>query len=314
MTPDVDLPKSLRGAGPLVSVVVPTYEDAEYLPDALESIAAQTHDNVEIVVVDSSGVGWLRDLAAEIEGVEYVFQEPRGLSAARNAGIDAASGDVVAFLDADDRWAPEKLEKQLAALDDGADVVYSDVHLVEPEGTRYQSSLPVDDPERHHVDFLFEGGVPMPTVLARRACFDDERFDESLPAVEDRHMWARLFARYRPARVAEPLAYYTVREASMSSDADTMYDAEMAVLADLAERFPEVDAERDALERKASYKHGKRLLRMGEGRAAREPLETAIAGGTRDARLLALLAVAYAPRGHARLLRLLERAQERFAR
>lgn len=100
----------------------------------------------------------------------------------------------------------------------------------------------------------------------------------------------------------------------MSSDADTMYDAEMAVLADLAERFPEVDAERDALERKASYKHGKRLLRMGEGRAAREPLETAIAGGTRDARLLALLAVAYAPRGHARLLRLLERAQERFAR
>ena len=311
MTPDVDLPASLLGDGPLVSVVVPTYEDAEYLPDALGSIAAQTHGNVEVVVVDSSGVDWLRDLATETEGLEYVYQAPSGLSAARNAGIDAASGEIVAFLDADDRWAPEKLEKQLAALDAGADVVYSDVYLVEPEGTRYQSSLPVRDPERHHLEFLFEGGVPMPTVLARRECFEEERFDESLPAVEDRHMWARLFARYRPARIAEPLAYYTVREASMSSDAETMYDAEMTVIADLADRFPDVAAERAALERKATYKHGKRLLRLGEGEAARDPLRRAVADGVRDPRALALLAVAYAPAGHARLLRLLERAQER---
>jgi glycosyltransferase involved in cell wall biosynthesis len=311
VTPDVDLPASLRGDGPLVSVVVPTYEDAQYLPDALESIAAQTHGNVEIVVVDSSGVDWLRDLADRTDGLEYVFQDPSGLSAARNAGIDAASGEVVAFLDADDRWVPEKLAKQLAALDAGADVVYGDVYLVEPEGTRYQSSLPVSDPERHHLDFLREGGVPMPTVLARRECFDDERFDESLPAVEDRHMWARLFARYRPARVPEPLAYYTVREASMSSDAEVMYNAELTVLADLAERFSEVAAERDALERKASYKHGKRLLGLGDARGARVPLRRAVTGGMTDPRALALLAVAYAPAGHARLLRLLERAQER---
>jgi glycosyltransferase involved in cell wall biosynthesis len=311
VTPDVDLPASLRGDGTLVSVVVPTYGDAAYLPDALESIAAQTHENVEVILVDSSGVDRLRELADRTDGVEYVFQEPSGLSAARNAGIDAASGEVVAFLDADDRWAPEKLERQLAALDDGADVVYSDVYLVEPEGTRYQSSLPVERPERHHLDFLREGGVPMPTVLARRECFDDERFDESLPAVEDRHMWARLFARYRPARVAEPLAYYTVREASMSSDAETMYNAELTVLADLAERFPEVAAERDALERRASYKHGKRLLRLGDARGARVPLRRAVTGGMTDPRALALLAVAYAPGGHAGLLRLLERVQER---
>ncbi|MFD1512908.1 glycosyltransferase family 2 protein [Halomarina rubra] len=312
MTPDVDLPASLRGDGTLVSVVVPTYEDARFLPAALESIAAQTHGNVEIVVVDSSGVDWLRDLAADVEGLTYVYQEPSGLSAARNAGIDAASGDVVGFLDADDRWVPEKLEKQLAALDAGADVVYGDVYLLEDGTTRYQSSLPVSDPERHHLDFLFEGGVPMPTVVARRACFDDERFDESLPAVEDRHMWARLFARYRPARIAEPLAYYAVREASMSSDADVMYDAELTVLADLAERYPEVAEAYPALERKAAYKHGKRLLRGGDGRAAREPLRRAVAEGMTDPRALAALAVAYAPAGHARLLGLLERAQERL--
>ncbi|MGQ5516609.1 glycosyltransferase family 2 protein [Halococcus saccharolyticus] len=311
MSRDVSLPDSLRGDGPLVSVIVPTYDDSEYVGSALESIGAQTHDNVEIVVVDSSGVEWLHELAAEIEGLEYVFQEPRGLGAARNRGLDVATGEVIGFVDADDRWVPEKLERQFAALDDGADVVYSDVYLVEGDRTRRQSALPVRNPSTHHVDFLHEGGVPMPTVLARAACFDDERFDEDLPAVEDRHLWARLFARYTPARVAEPLAYYTRREESMSSDAETMYEAELSVIDDLCDRLPDLGPHRTALERKAQYKYGKRLLRAGDGRAARAPLRSAVAAGERDPRALALLALAYAPAGHARLLELLERLQER---
>lgn len=312
VSPEVDLPKSLRGGGRLVSVIVPTYEDSEYLPDALESIAAQTHDNIEVVVVDSSGVDWLRDLATTVDGVEYVYQKPGGISAARNAGLDAARGDVIAFLDADDRWSPEKLERQLTALGDDADVAYSDIYIVEDGRTRYQSSLPVRDPERHQLDFMFEGGVPTSTVVARSACFDDERFDESLSTAEDRHMWARLFAHYRPTRIAEPLAYYTVREASLTSDITAMYECELAGLADLAERYPEVAAEYSALERKAKYKHGKRLLRSGRGADAREPLREAITAGMTDPRALAALAIAYAPGGHARLLRLLERAQEQL--
>ncbi len=313
MSLEVDLPKSLRGGGQLVSVIVPTYEDAEFLPDALESIAAQTHNNIEVVVVDSSGVDWLRDLATTVDGVEYVYQKPRGISAARNAGLDAARGDAIAFLDADDCWVPEKLERQLTALDDDdADVAYSDIYIVEDGRTRYQSSLPVRNPDRHQLDFLFEGGVPTSTVVARSACFDDERFDESLSTAEDRHMWARLFAHYRPTRIAEPLAYYTVREASLTSDIAAMYECELAGLADLGERYPEVAAEYSALKRKAKYKHGKRLLRSGRGATAREPLREAITAGMTDPRALAALAIAYAPGGYARLLRLLERAQEQL--
>jgi glycosyltransferase involved in cell wall biosynthesis len=309
--PAVSLPASLqRGTGPLVSVIVPTYRDAERLPKALESIAAQTHGNIEIVVVDSSGVDWLRDLAAGVEGFEYVFQEPRGLAAARNRGLDAATGGIIAFLDADDRWLPEKLERQLAAIANGADVVYSDVYLVEDGDKRRQSALPVRSPETHHIDFLHEGGVPMPTVLARRECFDEERFDERLPVAEDRHLWARLFTRYRPARVAEPLACYTRREGSLSSDLELMYETELTVIADLADRLPAIAAHREALERRARYKYGKRLLRAGNGPAARHELRRAVMAGERDPRALALLAVAYAPTGHARLLEVLERLQE----
>jgi glycosyltransferase involved in cell wall biosynthesis len=308
---DISFPDSLRGDGQLVSVVVPTYDDSEYVGGALESIAAQTHDNVETVVVDSSGVEWLRDLAAGVEGFEYVFQEPRGLGAARNRGLDLATGDVIGFLDADDRWVPEKLDRQLAALDSDTAVVYSDVYLVENGKTRRQSALPVRNSSTHHIDFLYEGGVPMPTVLARAVCFDDERFEEALSAVEDRHLWARLFARYTPARVAEPLAYYTRRDESMSSDAETMYEAELSVIDDLCDRLPDLGTHRAALERKTQYKYGKRLLRTGDGRAARAPLRSAVAAGERDPRALALLALAYAPTGHARLLDLLERLQER---
>lgn len=310
--PDVSLPDSLhRDGGPLVSVVVPTYRDSEYVTGAIESVAAQTHSTVELVVVDSSGVGWLRDLAADVDGFEYVYQEPRGLGAARNRGIEAATGEVIAFLDADDRWCPEKLKTQLEALDAGADVVYSDVYLVEGGEKRPQSSLPVRDPETHHIDFLYEGGVPMPTVIARRACFEAERFDESLNAVEDRHLWARLFARFTPARVPEPLACYTRRSGSMSSDARTMYEAESRVLADLCERLPGLESHRGALERRAQYAYGKRLLRADDGASARGPLRAAIAGGRRDSRTIALYALALAPGGHARLLGLLERLQER---
>ncbi|EMA55915.1 MULTISPECIES: glycosyltransferase family 2 protein [Halococcus] len=313
MTDAISLPDSLRtGPGPLVSAIVPTYGDAEYLPEALESIAAQTHENIELIVVDSSGVAWLRDLAADTVGFEYIHEEPRGLAAARNTGLDAATGDVIAFLDADDRWRPKKTERQLAALDAGADVVYADVYLRQAGRTRYLSALPVQNPDSHHIDFLYEGGVPMPTVVARRDCFVDERFDERLPAVEDRHLWARLFARYTPARVAEPLAYYTRRDDSMSSDIETMYEAERDVIADLCERLPSVTSHRTALERKARYKRGKRLLRAGDATAARTALRTAFAADRTDPRTLTLLAVSLLPFGHRRLLELLEAVQERL--
>jgi glycosyltransferase involved in cell wall biosynthesis len=310
--PDLSLPDSLQqGDGPLVSVVVPTYGDAEYLPKALESIAAQTHDNTEVVVVDSTGVGWLERLAEEIEGFKYIYQEPRGLAAARNRGIEVATGEVIAFLDADDYWHPEKLEKQLDALSAGADVVYSDAYIVENGTPRRQSSLPVRNPATHHIDFLLEGGVPVPTVLARYECFETIRFNEDLPAVEDRNLLARLFERYRPVRVPEPLAYYRRREASMSSDAEVMYESELASLADLFERFDDLDNHREDLLFRAKYAYGKRLLRTGRSANARRVLCEVVTENPHHRRALALVAVSFLPFGHRRVLRGLEAIQER---
>lgn len=124
------LPETLSECieGPLVSVIIPTYDDAEYLPDALASVAAQTYTSLEVIVVDSSGDA--ETIIEDLEWVEYHEQEPRGPAAARNLGIEHAEGDYVAFLDADDRWLPKKLERQVAALEQkDVSLVYHDQYV-----------------------------------------------------------------------------------------------------------------------------------------------------------------------------------------
>lgn len=313
MSPRHSLPATRPDSDdPRVSVVVPTYEDAEFVGRALESIAEQTYDAIEVVLVDSSGVEWLESLAAETDWVHYSFQEPSGLPAARNHGIELASGEFVGFLDADDEWLPGKLAAQMTAFETGADVVYSDAIVVEDGEERSFTALPVDDPATHAVTFLYEGGVPIPTVVARRSCLTAEPFDESLPAVEDRHLLARLFFEYEPARVAQPLVRYNRRADSMSSDAEVMYDAELAVLESLFERYPQLDDHRAALRRQARYKYGKRLLRYGDRQDARRELWSVIREGSRDLRVFVLFFVSLLPVDGKRSLWHLERIQQRL--
>jgi glycosyltransferase involved in cell wall biosynthesis len=294
----------------LVSVVIPTYEDSEYVDSAVDSVLNQSYDNIEIILVDSSGVSRLSERAENNKNIIYVFQEPRGLSAARNRGIDRSNGDVVAFLDADDRWRSDKLTKQIQRLEAGTHIVYSDRYVIEEGKKQRMSSLPVKDDKNHHLDFLYEGGVPIPTVIVREECLDGIRFDESLDAVEDRHLVARLFREFEPAYVPEPLAYYNRRDDSMSSDAEMMYESELEVLDDLTERYSELQSHEDKLKAIAKYKYGKRLLREGRAKDARKQLGGAILGGFHDVRCLALLPITVLPFGHRTSLWYCERIQE----
>lgn len=100
-----------------VSVVIPTYNRAEHVVGAVESVLGQTRPPGEVIVVDDGSTDETPDLfAGASDPVHYVRQENAGVSAARNRGVDEASGDWIAFLDSDDRWNPEKLERQTAAL------------------------------------------------------------------------------------------------------------------------------------------------------------------------------------------------------
>lgn len=129
-----------RSATPLVSVVVATNRRGPYLAEALASIAAQTHGAVELIVVDdgSPDPDAVAAAAGVVPGARVVRQEPSGVSIARNRGASLASGDYLAFLDDDDRWHPERLARQVAALEAAPDAVasYCGIQTISADGSR----------------------------------------------------------------------------------------------------------------------------------------------------------------------------------
>ncbi|WP_248515202.1 glycosyltransferase family 2 protein [Salinarchaeum laminariae] len=285
---------------PLVSVLLPAYEELEFLEQAVDSILRQSHDRIEVIVVHSGDPAGFPERVRASPAVTYEHQEPRGVAAARNRALDLASGSVIAFCDADDYWHPAKLSAQLPVLDGDVDLVYSDEYLLRG-GNAYQiDSPPIRDPDRHHVDvFRNGGGVGSRSVIARAACFEDERFDERFEVREDQHLWTRLFASFTPARVARPLSYKRETAGSLSSDVDRAYRLERLEIEDLCQRFPELRPYREERERQMRYRYAKRLLANG-GRAteARGVLRGLVADGAADERILTLLLLSALPIDH----------------
>lgn len=109
---------------PLVSVIIPAYNSAKFAAKAVESVLAQTYQNYELIVIDDGSTDNTKEVLNRFAGrVNYIFQENRGPSAARNMGIKVAQGEYICFLDADDTWLPMKLEVQLAFMKNNRGIV-----------------------------------------------------------------------------------------------------------------------------------------------------------------------------------------------
>jgi glycosyltransferase involved in cell wall biosynthesis len=164
---------------PRVSCVIPAYNAERFLADAIESILAQTHALFEVIVVDDGSTDGTAGIAGRYrDRVRCVTQANAGLAAARNAGVGAASGDFVAFLDADDLWLPEKLARQLGR--------FADRHDLDLSVTAFQNFwMPevADDEARYRGYRLAQPylGYVVPTLVARRDAFD--RFGPFDPAL-----------------------------------------------------------------------------------------------------------------------------------
>ena len=191
------------------SVIVPTYNRGHLLPRALNSIAAQTQTPLEVIVVDDGST----DDTIAILRREYpdvvIFQEThRGVSAARNRGIQASRGDWIAFLDSDDEWLPEKLARQNAAL-----VSTPTILLCHTEEVWVRNGVRVNPMKKHakRGGAIFEDCLPLccmspSSVVVHREVLEDVGvFDESLPACEDYDLWLRITSRYPVVFIDEPL-------------------------------------------------------------------------------------------------------------
>jgi glycosyltransferase involved in cell wall biosynthesis len=200
-----------------ISVVIPTYDHAHWLPECIESVLHQNLTPHEIIVVDDGSKDNTREVVSRYP-VKYVYQQNAGLSAARNKGISESTGDWIAFLDADDYWLPGKLEKQVAVIRDesfcycGFTRLWADGRTKAGEffdGATAKSVL------RHHCCI-----VPAAVLVKRDAIMQVGGFNEKMPAAEDWEAWLKLSRICKFVGVPERLVMIRITGAGMSANPD----------------------------------------------------------------------------------------------
>ena len=185
---------------PRVSVIIPTYNRARQVCAAVDSVRAQTFGDFELIVVnDGSTDDTAERLRVYDAGLKVLAQPNRGVAAARNAGVKAARGGLLAFLDSDDLWLPHKLQAQVDFFADNPSAMWQ-----QTEETWLRNGRRVN-PKKRHAKLggrIFKESLelclvsPSAVMLRRRVLDEMGLFDESLPACEDYDLWLRILTRY----------------------------------------------------------------------------------------------------------------------
>jgi glycosyltransferase involved in cell wall biosynthesis len=188
---------------PKVSIIIPTYNRAKLLTEAIESVIAQSFTDFEIIVVDDGSSDdtprIITDLCRMFSEIKYVYQKNHGVSRARNVGIRESTGEYICFLDSDDLWQKDKLAAQIEFFiqNPSAGVCYTGEIWIR-DGKRV-------NPLKKHAKYsgdIFERCLPLciisaSSVMIRRELFDRVGlFDEDLPVCEDYDLWLRIAAHY----------------------------------------------------------------------------------------------------------------------
>ncbi len=299
-----------------VSVVIPAYNVAPYIRETLESVFAQTFSNFEVIVVND-GSPDTEEFECAIEPfrerLRYHWQENRGASAARNAGLRLARGEWIAFLDADDLWLPNYLEEQLRFMTErNCDLACADAMIFGESadaGKTYMEAVMAAAPASGAVTFLelvsADRSLITSGVVARRdQILEVGLFDESLRNAQDFDLWLRL-ARHgaRLAYQRRVLLKYRARTGSLTGDAINSHRRELRVFDKIEQSYPLTPAERAAVSpvirnRRAllEYELGKLHLLPGDFARARESFARSIEFGGGSKPRAALWLTRLAPR------------------
>jgi len=279
----------------VVSVVIPTYNYGRFIAEAVESVRRQTHREVEIIVVDDGSTDDTQAVLASIrdERLIVIRTENRGISAARNTGLDRATGEYIAFLDADDRWLPEKLARQVAIMEAeptvcavftnfrrfNAERVFRDDQFVFFPELAHTPTVPTRGSDGRRVtasafvEFMRFGEFPtwVQATMFRASAMKDLRFahaqapDGHLLFSEDAHFCFRVFRRGEVAYISEPLLEVRRHESNITKRTLDL-EARRLVLAKLKlETLRRLAAEPLAAEERAALRHrtGRALVDVG---------------------------------------------------
>ena len=210
---------------PRVSVVIPTYNQAKYIGEAIASVREQTFTDWELIIIDDGSTDATATVVAQQAAarMRYVARPKEERSRARNAGLDLAQGELVAFLDDDDFWGPDYLAKQVAnfASHPGLGLSFTAAYDTDPTGKVVRARGLTAPGVLPQGDFLSRNllgnriactSVTMVPMAVLRAVGG---FDNDVIQIEDWDLWLRIAMRYSVASIAEPLVYYRRYHAHM---------------------------------------------------------------------------------------------------
>jgi glycosyltransferase involved in cell wall biosynthesis len=246
----------------LVSVIMPVYNRRHLVGAAADSVLQQTYQEVELVMINDGSTDGsnevLDDYAARYPGrVKVIHQANAGQVVARNNGIAAAKGRYIAFLDSDDTWLSDKLERQMPLFSEGVGLVYSGIYEIDPDGrvlreVKPEAAMRGNIYHRLLVRNAMTGGS---VVVTREALNRVGLFDEALRAAENWDLWIRIARDYHVDFVAAPLVRYLKHEGNISADAGFMSKASEQVNAKHLTGVGEDPAMKKARDQAYAYLH-----------------------------------------------------------
>lgn len=217
---------------PVVSVVIPCYNQGHFLPKAIESALEQNYEAVEVVVVDDGSTDHTRHVASIYPLVKYVYQANQGLSAARNTGIAQSSGDFILFLDADDWLLPDAIATNLQYLQQNEELAFvSGAHhkvFVEEGLVKEEAAQVSADYYLHLLQGNYIGMIS--TVLFRKWVFHEFQYDTVLRNCEDYDLYLKVARKYPVLHHQHTIAAYRIHTANMSNNIPAMLGGVLSVL------------------------------------------------------------------------------------
>lgn len=230
---------------PLVSVIVPTYNRADYLIEAVESVCNQTYNNWELLIVDDGSTDNTVDVLVEYlkdDRIHYWHQDNQGQSVARQKALDNATGEYVAFLDSDNLWFPERLQLGVTELSKDSDiaVAYGDVTTIDENGNETSRTNMRRYSGRIAAQLLRDNFVTMNTSLVRRSAID--RVGGMRPTVrraDDYDLWLRMSALFKFIYIPEYMAEYRVMDDQISSNKDGRFSSNREIIENFHKEYPD---------------------------------------------------------------------------
>ncbi|MCR4663692.1 MAG: glycosyltransferase [Endomicrobiaceae bacterium] len=209
----------------LISVIIPTYNRAHLIKRSVESVLNQTYKNLELIIVDDGSTDNTKEVIDSVNDkrIVYVKQQNKGACVARNNGIDLAKGKYIAFQDSDDTWLLDKLEKQINALKkNDADVVCSKMFVY---GNLLKRKIPINIKEGFLKQDCLPLGVSNGALLGKREIFSENKFDTTIPRLQDFEIALRIKQKYSIYFMDEGLINYYIQKDSISSNHEALLKA-----------------------------------------------------------------------------------------